>query len=135
MEQEMKKALFTLALLGVAAFSLASAAAKPKTTKASAKPAANWSQWRGPSGQGISTETGVPTEWSGTKNIKWKTPVPGRGHSSPIVWGRPHLSDRRHRGRHYSRRQTAETRPGRTGIRSPKQHGGQPAVYVQGAVS
>lgn len=46
----------------------------------------NWPQWRGPESQGISTETNLPTEWSSTKNIQWKTPVPGRGHSSPIVW-------------------------------------------------
>ncbi|HXD30503.1 MAG TPA: PQQ-binding-like beta-propeller repeat protein [Pyrinomonadaceae bacterium] len=48
----------------------------------------NWPQWRGPTGQGISAETGLPTEWSGTKNVKWKTPIEGRGHSSPIVWGK-----------------------------------------------
>ncbi|MEO8436267.1 MAG: PQQ-binding-like beta-propeller repeat protein [Pyrinomonadaceae bacterium] len=46
----------------------------------------NWPQWRGPDGQGVSTETGLPDEWSGTKNVKWKTPIAGRGHSSPIVW-------------------------------------------------
>ena len=46
----------------------------------------NWPQWRGPDGQGVSTETGLPEEWSGTKNVKWKTPIAGRGHSSPIVW-------------------------------------------------
>ena len=46
----------------------------------------NWPQWRGPEGQGVSDETGLPLEWSETKNIKWKTPLPGRGHSSPIVW-------------------------------------------------
>src|SRR5688572_19748694 len=46
----------------------------------------NWPQWRGPDGQGVSTETGLPDEWSGTKNVKWKTPIDGRGHSSPIVW-------------------------------------------------
>jgi outer membrane protein assembly factor BamB len=48
---------------------------------------ANWSQWRGPEGTGISTETNVPVEWNTNKNIKWKTAIPGRGHSSPIVWG------------------------------------------------
>ena len=48
----------------------------------------NWPQWRGPEGQGVSTETGLPSEWSATKNIKWKTPITGRGHSSPIVWGK-----------------------------------------------
>lgn len=47
----------------------------------------NWSQWRGPDGTGISTETNLPTEWSAGKNIAWKTAIPGRGHSSPIVWG------------------------------------------------
>ena len=47
----------------------------------------NWPQWRGPEGQGISGETGLPVEWSATKNIKWKTAIAGRGHSSPIVWG------------------------------------------------
>jgi outer membrane protein assembly factor BamB len=53
----------------------------------SAKTPGNWPQWRGPDGQGVSAETGLPSEWSGTKNIKWKTPIAGRGHSSPIVWG------------------------------------------------
>jgi outer membrane protein assembly factor BamB len=47
----------------------------------------NWPAWRGPSGQGISEEKNLPKEWSATKNIKWKTPIAGRGHSSPIVWG------------------------------------------------
>jgi outer membrane protein assembly factor BamB len=45
-----------------------------------------WPQWRGPSGQGISEEKNLPAEWTATKNIKWKTAIPGRGHSSPIVW-------------------------------------------------
>jgi outer membrane protein assembly factor BamB len=48
----------------------------------------NWPQWRGPDGQGVSMETGLPSEWSATKNVKWKTPLEGRGHSSPIVWGK-----------------------------------------------
>ena len=47
----------------------------------------NWPQWRGTGGSGISAETGVPSEWSESKNIAWKTAIPGRGHSSPIVWG------------------------------------------------
>ena len=49
--------------------------------------AGNWPQWRGPDGSGISTEKNLPSEWSPTKNIKWKTPIEGRSHSSPIVWG------------------------------------------------
>jgi outer membrane protein assembly factor BamB len=48
--------------------------------------AANWPGWRG-EGQGVSTESGLPTEWSSSQNIAWKVPVGGRGHSSPIVWG------------------------------------------------
>jgi outer membrane protein assembly factor BamB len=47
--------------------------------------AENWPQWRGPGGQGISSEAAVPTQWSSGKNIVWKTEVPP-GHSSPIVW-------------------------------------------------
>lgn len=49
-------------------------------------PGANWPQWRGPDGQGISAEKNLPVEWSDKKNIQWKTPIPGKGHSSPIVW-------------------------------------------------
>jgi outer membrane protein assembly factor BamB len=47
----------------------------------------NWAQWRGPDGLGISPGTSYPEEWSPDKNIAWKTAVPGRGHSSPVVWG------------------------------------------------
>lgn len=48
---------------------------------------ANWPQFRGPNGSGISTEKNLPDQWSADKNIQWKTPLPGRGHSSPVVWG------------------------------------------------
>jgi outer membrane protein assembly factor BamB len=47
----------------------------------------NWPQWRGPQSSGISEEKGLPAEWDSERNIVWKTPIPGRGHSSPIVWG------------------------------------------------
>jgi outer membrane protein assembly factor BamB len=50
-------------------------------------PAANWPQWRGPDGSGISNEKNLPATWTPTSNIKWKAAIPGRGHSSPIVWG------------------------------------------------
>jgi outer membrane protein assembly factor BamB len=46
-----------------------------------------WSRWRGPSGQGLVSGTGYPDKWSATENVLWKTPVPGNGNSSPIVWG------------------------------------------------
>ena len=48
--------------------------------------AANWPQWRGPGGQGISDEQQIPLEWSSTRNVAWKTLVAGQGHSQPIVW-------------------------------------------------
>jgi outer membrane protein assembly factor BamB len=45
----------------------------------------DWPQFRGPGGQGHSSERGVPIQWSETQNIAWKVPVPGRGWSSPVV--------------------------------------------------
>ena len=54
---------------------------------AAAKPA-NWPQWRGPDSSGVSDEKGLPAEWTSTRNVKWKTPINGRGHSSPIIWGK-----------------------------------------------
>jgi len=45
----------------------------------------DWPQFRGPGGQGHSTERGVPLEWSDTRNVLWKIPVPGSGWSSPTV--------------------------------------------------
>ncbi|MDH3582903.1 MAG: PQQ-binding-like beta-propeller repeat protein [Phycisphaerae bacterium] len=50
-------------------------------------PAENWPVWRGPRGDGTSLETSVPRQWSATQNIKWKVPIPGKGHASPVVWG------------------------------------------------
>jgi outer membrane protein assembly factor BamB len=47
----------------------------------------NWPQWRGPTLDGISTESSLPTEWSATNNVAWKLPLPGRGGSTPVVWG------------------------------------------------
>jgi hypothetical protein len=41
--------------------------------------AENWPHFRGPNGQRISTETGLPVEWSETRTIAWKSPVPGAG--------------------------------------------------------
>ena len=45
-----------------------------------------WTRWRGPSGQGTVADGDYPDTWSDTLNVKWKVDVPGRGHSSPIVW-------------------------------------------------
>ena len=47
----------------------------------------NWPQWRGPQSTGTAPDKNLPTEWSATKNVAWKTAIPGKGYSSPIVWG------------------------------------------------
>ncbi len=46
-----------------------------------------WPQWRGPHFKGVSTTANPPITWSETKNIAWKAPLPGRGNSTPVVWG------------------------------------------------
>jgi len=47
----------------------------------------DWPQFRGPTGQGVSDEQGLPLTWSETKNVRWKVAIPGRGWSSPVVQG------------------------------------------------
>jgi outer membrane protein assembly factor BamB len=47
----------------------------------------NWPQFRGPRGDGTSDATGLPTTWSESEHIKWKTPLHDRGWSSPVIWG------------------------------------------------
>jgi outer membrane protein assembly factor BamB len=49
--------------------------------------AENWPTWRGPDGQGHSAEKDLPTRWSPTENVRWKTPLPDGGNSTPVVWG------------------------------------------------
>src|ERR1044071_7181835 len=73
---------YALAVCLLASSITGSIAARPSKSVST-----NWPQWRGPSSPGISAEKGVPDEWSEKKNVAWKTPIAGRGHSSPIVWG------------------------------------------------
>ncbi len=47
----------------------------------------NWPQFRGPAGDGTSRNTGLPTTWSETQNIQWKTTLHDKGWSSPVIWG------------------------------------------------
>ncbi|MFN7138294.1 MAG: PQQ-binding-like beta-propeller repeat protein [Limisphaerales bacterium] len=49
--------------------------------------AANWPEWRGPTGYGLTTETNLPTKWSDSENVRWKVKLPDRGNSTPVVWG------------------------------------------------
>ena len=48
---------------------------------------AEWWGFRGPGGNGTSALKSLPTEWSSTKNVAWKTEIPGRGYSSPVIAG------------------------------------------------
>lgn len=69
--------IFTLAqLLGLSAAQAAASAADQ-----------NWPQWRGPLRNGVAPHANPPTEWSETKNVKWKVKIPGDGDATPIIWG------------------------------------------------
>ena len=61
--------------------------------------AEDWPEFRGPTGQGHSAATDLPTQWSPTKNVRWKTDIEGKGWSSPIVFqGRVYLTTAVQRG-------------------------------------
>jgi len=47
----------------------------------------NWPQWRGPDGTGVAVEGEYPVTFSKSKNVKWKVELPGRGSSTPAIWG------------------------------------------------
>lgn len=74
------RSIRSLALLGALSAATTGRALEPA-------PDARWPGWRGGNGQGVAAGAKVPLEWSETKNVLWKTELPGRGHSSPIVWG------------------------------------------------
>jgi outer membrane protein assembly factor BamB len=84
-----------LAALGVAAASLeplpqsspAAQSAAVAMVNQEGEAARYWPRWRGPGGQGVAADGNYPDRWSDKENVRWKTDVPGRGHSSPIVWG------------------------------------------------
>lgn len=46
-----------------------------------------WPQWRGPLATGVAPHAQPPIDWSEKKNIRWKTELPGKGHSTPVIWG------------------------------------------------
>ena len=67
----MNRSLFLAGLLGLGV--------SPTTAE-------NWPAWRGPTGQGVSAESGLPAQWSDSKNVRWKVALPGPGNSTPVVW-------------------------------------------------
>ncbi len=73
----MRYALLTLALLSSTALS----------TAQDALAQSDWPQWRGPLATGEAPASDPPLEWSEQKNVRWKVPLPGRGHSTPVVFG------------------------------------------------
>src|SRR5262249_17374134 len=58
--------------------------ALPTVLAGNTSSAEDWSQFRGPNGTGLSTNTGLPTEFGPNKNVLWKTELPP-GHSSPVL--------------------------------------------------
>ena len=67
----MRRQLLTLALFASTVASLA---------------AETWPHWRGPSRDGVSTESNLPTTWSPTQNVAWRLPLPAFSGSTPIIW-------------------------------------------------
>jgi outer membrane protein assembly factor BamB len=63
------RAIFALCCIGLTAFG------------------GDWPQWRGPRGDSVSDETGLPTVWSESKSVVWKSPLPEWGTSTPAIWG------------------------------------------------
>jgi outer membrane protein assembly factor BamB len=47
---------------------------------------ANWPAWRGPDGTGVARDSKLPLRWTTNENIRWRTPLPERGNSTPIIW-------------------------------------------------
>lgn len=78
----------TVRVLGFALVTMMTALA-PVMTLLAQTPAIDryWPQWRGPHATGVSRTANPPIEWSETKNIRWKTEIPGRGSSTPVIWG------------------------------------------------
>ncbi len=75
--------MLTAARLFIIVLTVASSASLTQTGIADDE----WPQFRGPEGQGRTEITGLPLTWSETENVVWKTPLPGEGHSSPVISG------------------------------------------------
>ena len=83
----MRPHLTCLLLLAGMVAGLVGAAPDARMIAVEGEGAKYWPQWRGPSAQGHVAGTAYTDTWSPTSRVAWKTPVPGRGNSSPIVWG------------------------------------------------
>jgi outer membrane protein assembly factor BamB len=100
MRNHVLRALVVAAGLGVG---LASAPEDVRIVAVEGEGAKYWPQWRGPSAQGHVAEAKYTDTWSPTSGMLWKVTVPGRGNSSPVVWGdRVFLTTARDNGRRVS---------------------------------
>ena len=70
------KPILILLVLAVSLFSRANAS----------EPIHNWPSWRGPLSSGVSPLADPPVNWDEQTNVRWKSALPGRGHSTPIIW-------------------------------------------------
>ncbi len=75
------RSLSVLSLTGVFVVAASLNAAAPPEAQAR-----NWAQWRGPMANGIVPQGDPPLEWSEDRNVRWKVPIPGQGHATPIIW-------------------------------------------------
>src|ERR1051326_5760352 len=86
----MRGALFmTRSALQSVAILLLSAILLPNSSGTAPTTGINWPTFRGPNASGIAEGFPTATKWNvpAGENVKWKTPIPGLGHSSPIIWG------------------------------------------------
>lgn len=74
-------------LVSILAISLLLTSAAINDDQVSTEASRYWPQWRGPLSAGVAPYADPPIEWSESKNIRWRIPMPGIGHSTPIVWG------------------------------------------------
>jgi outer membrane protein assembly factor BamB len=81
----MRLSCFAAPLLGW--FFALSAIAGNASVRPGAEALRNWRQWRGPLANGVAPVANPPIHWSETNSVRWKIPLPGKGHSSPIVFG------------------------------------------------
>ncbi len=87
----MQRSLLAVAVMCLTLLALLSAHAEERQKDSEADritfAATDWPWWRGPDRNGIAAAQKPPLKWSETENVLWKSPVPGRGHGSPIVVG------------------------------------------------
>src|SRR6186713_3384610 len=83
----MRKTILAMGVCAVAGLTIVRAQPRDAAHTQPSPAGRYWAQWRGPEATGVSRTATPPVEWSETKNVRWKTEIPGRGSASPIVWG------------------------------------------------